>query len=410
MTTSTAQPTAAIVGTSSVELWGLDGAARLRRQLHAVGIPIAANADALPPRTPALLLRGDYLFDERTLRDLATTPATLLVAQGAAGTTVAVAAHVDADALPQARAIIDGTAGPASLPSATVRTPATLSPAFVGHLLKSAPPVVLKIRPEHVAKLERHLFDGSYKGVTDLVTKWVWPPLARQTTRWCVRFGITPNAVTATSLVLAIATMILFARADFAAGLVLAWIMTFLDTVDGKLARVTVTSTRFGHFFDHVIDIVHPPLWYFAWGYGAAGSWDALRAYDATLIIILAGYIAGRLIEGAFDNFLADFSLFVWRPVDSYMRLITARRNPNLILLSFFALASLPIGGLIAVGVWTLASTVFLAIRLVQAAYARTRHGRLYSWIAELPEDTTSRPAYARPFTPSGVASNRPMS
>jgi phosphatidylglycerophosphate synthase len=407
MTTAAAQPIAGIVGTSSVQLWGLDGAARLRRQLRAVGITAAASGDAIPPRTPALLLRGDYLFDERTLRDLATTPATILVAQGAAGTTAAVAAHVDADALPQARAIVDGTAGPDSLPGAHVRTPATLSPAFVGHLLKSAPPVVLPIRPEHVGKLERHLFDGSYKGVTDLVTKWVWPPPARWATRWCVRLGISPNAVTATSLVLAIATMILFARGQFAAGLVLAWIMTFLDTVDGKLARVTVTSTRFGHFFDHIIDLIHPPLWYFAWGYGAAGSMTDLRAYDTTLIVILAGYIVGRLVEGAFDNFLADFSLFVWRPVDSYMRLITARRNPNLILLSLFAVARLPIGGLIAVAVWTLASTVFLTIRLVQAAYARTRHGRLHSWIAELPEDATYRPAYARPFTPPSGTSKR---
>jgi phosphatidylglycerophosphate synthase len=41
-----------------------------------------------------------------------------------------------------------------------------------------------------------------------------------------------------------------------------------LDTVDGKLARVTVTSGRFGHCFDHIIDLIHPPVWYILWGRG----------------------------------------------------------------------------------------------------------------------------------------------
>ena len=46
------------------------------------------------------------------------------------------------------------------------------------------------------------------------------------------------------------------------------WLMTFLDTVDGKLARVTVTSSRIGDVLDHGLDIIHPPLWYIAWGVG----------------------------------------------------------------------------------------------------------------------------------------------
>jgi hypothetical protein len=87
------------------------------------------------------------------------------------------------------------------------------------------------------------------------------------------------------------------------------------------------------------------------------------------------------------------------------MRLVTARRNPNLLLLSFFALAGLPLGGLIAVAVWTLASTVLLAIRLAQAAYARARHGRLHSWLEELGMEAGEAPSYARPFMPRGLAS-----
>jgi phosphatidylglycerophosphate synthase len=402
------QPIAEIIGTSTVRLWGLDGAERLRRQLAAAGIPLAGSADAPPAPASTLLLRGDHLFDERTLRDLASSRGTLLVADGAADDVAAL--HIATPVTATARAVLDHSTGAEAIAGATVQTAASLSSAFVGHLLKAAPPLVVAIRPDRAPQLERYLFDGSYKGVTDLVTKWVWPAPARWVTRWCARLGISPNAVTATSLVLALLTIVLFAQGRFGQGLVLAWVMTFLDTVDGKLARVTVTSTRFGHFFDHVIDLIHPPLWYVAWGYGAAGSVAAFYELDVTLLTILAGYIIGRLIEGAFDNFLAGFSLFVWQPVDSYMRLVTARRNPNLLLLSFFALAGLPLGGLIAVAVWTLASTVLLAIRLAQAAYVRARHGRLHSWLEELGMEAGDAPSYARPFMPRGLASDRFLS
>src|SRR3546814_2416912 len=46
----------------------------------------------------------------------------------------------------------------------------------------------------------------------------------------------------------------------FWTGLAAAWIMTFLDTVDGKLARVTLASSRWGNAYDHGIDLIHPPF------------------------------------------------------------------------------------------------------------------------------------------------------
>src|SRR6185295_18166533 len=204
---------------------------------------------------------------------------------------------------------------------------------------KSVPPVVLAVRPDRAAALERHLFDGSYKGVTDLVTKWVWPAPARAVTRLCARRGIGPNAVTAASLTLVLIVTVLFARGHFAAGLALAWVMTFLDTVDGKLARVTVTSTRAGHLFDHGIDVIHPPVWYCGWAWGLTGGLPAVWTLAPVLGVIVVGYVAGRLVEMVFKHWVGGCSLFTWRPVDSYFRLIMARRNPNLLLLTGFTAA-----------------------------------------------------------------------
>ena len=75
------------------------------------------------------------------------------------------------------------------------------------------------------------------------MTLYVWPRPARAVTRLCAHAGITPNQVTSASLVLVLVAMALFWTGHYALGLIAAWAMTFLDTVDGKLARVTLRST-----------------------------------------------------------------------------------------------------------------------------------------------------------------------
>ncbi|MBI5504076.1 MAG: CDP-alcohol phosphatidyltransferase family protein [Deltaproteobacteria bacterium] len=399
---------ARIVGNSPVLLWGLDGATRLRRQLRAAGVTsVIRDAQQPAPDSSVLLLRGDHLFDDRTLRDLVAKVGTAIVVGGAGGSATTVAAHVEAGAESLALAALEGKAAPETIPAVTLQTPASLSSAYVGQLLKSAPPVVAPIRADRVAALERHLFDGSYKGVTDLVTKWVWPLPARAATRLCARLGISPNAVTAMSYVLALGALILFARGHFALGLLLGWVMTFLDTVDGKLARVTVTSTQAGHLFDHILDLFHPPLWYLAWGYGAVSATGEIQALGQIFAAIVGGYVVGRIAEGVFGWMLAEFPMFSWRPLDSYFRLIVARRNPNLLLLSGFALAGLPGQGLVAVAAWTVLSSVVLMVRLVQAAGVRLRDGQLRSWLQEIGADAAHAPRYARPFVsdPAAVSS-----
>ena len=404
MTSSVGQQTGpvrgCVVGLSSVSLWGLTSEERIRRQLKTAGVELSRAEGGLAELAETgsvVLLRADHLYDARTVRDLIARPKTLLAVRGRDGHPVALGAHVGGSDVATARRWLEGDPECPQLP---VETPETLSDAYVANLLKSDPPTVLPIRPENRRALERHLFDGSYKGVTDLVTKWVWPLPARWMTGVLARAGIRPNTVTCISLALVVAAAVLFAAGHFAIGLVFAWLMTFLDTVDGKLARVTVDSTTFGHVLDHGMDIVHPPFWYIAWGFGLAATPFAFTppALDRILVWIVAGYVLGRLFEGAFDFFIGKFSVFTWRPIDSYFRLVMARRNPNLLLLTAALLAGRPDRGLIAVAIWTIGSTVFLAVRLAAAIRSRWTDGPLRPWLAEVRDGDRKFSAVARPF------------
>ena len=340
------------------------------------------NMSELPLNHSVLIIRGDFLYDERVISYLLKRRNVVLKIQ-AGGGLLPVVAHVDFSLASSTWCDMqrECTEEIASLQSVTLKD---LSITFSNKLTKSDHPSVVPIRQDNRVALEEHLFTGSYKGVTDLVTKFLWPVPAKWATRLCAMWGISPNQVTSLSFLLVIAAGVLFGYGLLFWGLVLGWAMTFLDTVDGKLARVTVTSSKWGDIFDHGIDLIHPPLWYLAWGVGLPAfspslSWLTL---DITFGIIFIGYIVGRIVEGIFEWWLGGFVIFCWKPLDSYFRLITARRNPNLILLTGSFLGGRPDLGLEAVAIWTLASTVILLTRLLMAVWEKVTTGSLTSWLA----------------------------
>ena len=389
------------INESPVKLWGLTSRQRNIRILKSAGVTdIVKDLRVLTDNQSVLLLRADYLFDDRVIRYLVQTPDVLLKISNAP-TDRFVAAHVAAEKAPQAVELIKGTSVADPISDVRTETLETLSISFQQRLLKFEPPFVLPIRPETQRVLERRLFDWSYKGVTDLVTKWVWPRPAQWVVGQCVRLGLRPNHVTIIGLLLVILAGFLFANGRYGWGLLAGWLMTFLDTVDGKLARVTVTSSPVGHYFDHIIDLVHPPIWYALWGLGlgTASLGNSGIALSHVLWAIFIAYIAGRLVEGTFQLCLGRFGIFCWCPLDSYFRLVTARRNPNMIILTLSALGGRPDLGLLAVALWTVLTTLFLLFRLALAGYIHFRRGPLRSWLKDVHQPHYSGSLAVRLFT-----------
>ncbi len=395
---------ASVVGTAPIRLWALTSHQRLQRILERSNVSKTVyDVETLPANCSAVLLRADYLFDERVVQALVNTRNCLLITEQD-GRNQPVAAHVRSEKVTLTLDVLNNKKSPASLTGTDRLTTESLcSSCFQRQLKKIAPPSVLPITPEKKSCLERYLFSGSYKGVTDLVTKWVWPRPAMQATRICAQMGLRPNHVTLTSLVLVVATTILFWFGHFGWGLLLGWIMTFLDTVDGKLARVTVSSSPFGNILDHGLDLIHPPVWYLAWGIGLQSFLPSLPYLSLSLVLwlIVSGYIAGRLVEGIFEIRFGRFGIFCWRPFDSFFRLITARRNPNLILLTVASMAGRPEVGLLAVAIWTMVTSLILIIRLIMAARIKTTTGSLTSWLDELDPYSKDLSLSARIFTSS---------
>ncbi|MCB1936372.1 MAG: CDP-alcohol phosphatidyltransferase family protein [Nitrosomonas sp.] len=372
-----------LTGKSEVKIWGLTGRERLQRMIMSIeNARLVEKIDNLPENASLLIVNADYLFDIRVLNALLSIKNQMALYSH---DNQLAAMRVSRDQGSRFLQLFERQNKDNILITALPRyTLDDLKIDFQQNLKKKDPPYILRITEKNHKLLEKELFSGSYKGVTDLVTKWIWPFPAFWCTHLCVRYGWKPNHVTWLSVLFAVLAGVAFWYGYFGVGLVMGWFMTFLDTVDGKLARVTVTSSRFGDVLDHGLDIIHPPLWYMAWGIGLAGTLTPIDNLDLLIWAMFFGYIGGRLCEGTFQLWLSKFDMFIWRKFDSFNRLITARRNPNLVLLTIGWYIERPDLGLLLVVAWHLISTAILTGRLLAGWQIWRKEGRLRSWLQDI--------------------------
>lgn len=372
--TGKAGPAAIVVGLAEGRIWGMSSAERLQRIFRRLGLQ--ENGAAASATQAVLAVDARWVFDEALIRALAQQPNVILVDDDG----VPAAIHGQGEAM---RVALERLAAGEDLatvaPDYPRLTALEVGSTYNSELRKKEPPILRRLTTANVREVEKRLFQGSYKGVTDLVTKYVWPAPARVVTRWCALAGVTPNQVTFASFLLVLAAFALFWTGHFGWGLVAAWGMTFLDTVDGKLARVTLTSSKMGNVFDHGIDLIHPPFWWWAWLVGVQAGPHPLGHAELILAVIVGGYVVQRMLEGVFLG-LFKVEMHAWRPFDSFFRLITARRNPNLIMLTGASMVGRPDIGLLLVAIWTALSLLVHLVQVLQGLI--TPRGQVTSWLS----------------------------
>ena len=358
------------IGSNPARLFGMD--ARDRACLLATNAGFEC-ADTVGPDRAALLASMAYGWDPAWLKEMRNRPRTMLTLGGKP-----VLAHVpEGENASVAGAIENGSPmdGYEAIAAETAELTNTA-------LRKRERPFVLPLDPNNSEPVERAAYDAAYKGVTDALTLYLWRKPAFHLTRWAARAGLTPNMVTFVGGLLCLLAFILFWRGEYWWGVASGFGFMVLDTVDGKLARCTGASSKWGNVFDHGIDLVHPPFWWWAWEHGLTTYGEPLEPVYATMVlwVIVGGYVAQRIIEGISIKRFA-LEIHVWRPIDSRFRLITARRNPNMVILVAALSIGRPDTGLVLVAWWTLISLIFHAVRLAQMTERQARGGKIVSWL-----------------------------
>jgi phosphatidylglycerophosphate synthase len=370
--TSDFRPMFVPVGSNPARVFGMDAKTRACRLAANAGFDCADTPEA---GRAILVASLDYAWDPAWLKAMAARPRTVLTLGGKP-----VLAQVPPGEDPAAivKAVADGAPveGYEPLPAET----AELSYA---ELRKRDRPFVMRLDPANPEPVERAAYDAAYKGVTDVLTLYLWRKPAFYLTRWAAQAGLSPNFVTAVGAILCVLAFVFFWYGEYWLGVLSGFIFMVLDTVDGKLARCTGASSKWGNVFDHGIDLVHPPFWWWAWEHGLAAYGRPLEPVYATMVLwaIIGGYVAQRAIEGVFMRRFGRMHIHVWRPIDSKFRLITARRNPNMVILVAALLVGRPDSGLVLVAWWTIVSLIFHAVRFAQASERAARGERIVSWL-----------------------------
>ena len=213
-------------------------------------------------------------------------------------------------------------------------------------------------------RAERFLFWSNYKGSTDFFTKYVYPPLVWRAVRPLARWRVHPNVISLFNVGITFLAVPLFAQSYWLTGFTLAYTMSVLDSVDGKLARLTFSASKLGDILDHGLDIIHPPVWYFAWAW-ALGAGDIAAPVMQLAVWMAVFYTMDRLVAGLFSARVGQ-SIHGCTPFDEGMRTWISRRNINVPFFMVGLLLGFPVAAFVVIVVWQIASLGLHSLRLVQ--------------------------------------------
>ena len=321
----------------------------------------------LDPDGSAIVCDGDVVHDDRVLDHL------LAVGPGhAVAGTDAAAAHLSIAALQ--RYIRAGEPmGVAKLPDVHTTRLQELDH-YVADLRLTMVPFLVRItEASGLRRVDHLLFHRTFKGVIDAVARYGYYHFVRCTTRWLSRTAVSPNLLTALSILGIWAAIPCFAMGQIGWGILSAWIGVILDSVDGKLARLTVNLSDTMGDLEHAAAMPGLGLWFIALGWHlSAGQLLSLTPASITCWILVSTFLADKLLTGAFRK-LFGYELFDARPLDAAFHLIAARRNVHLLLLTVGTALSSVIPAYEWMAVGMAGSLVFHAIRFAWIAITGPR-------------------------------------
>lgn len=372
---------------SEPRIFGFDPRGRLARVLERAGVTVVDDLTAVDGDVEVLYFNASFVYEPAFVTHLLSEIKQPIFRKTNEQSELVFARGSVADA----GFIQTRMADPSSAVLADEMDLEDIGPIYHGTLRKQQRNLVYALDEMKVVDIEWSLYKGAYKGVTDFFTKYAWPVPAFWLTKLANNLGMSPNMVTSISAFLTVYATYAFYMGDWAVGLICAWGMCILDTVDGKLARVTMTSSKWGNAFDHGIDLIHPPFWYAAWGYGLIHQFGGAENLPFDLWyhlgVIIIGYVLGRICEGIFMLVAEGQDMWTWHKLDSYFRLWVSRRNPNLFLLTVMAAVGEPALGFYFVSLWTIASVAYQVVRILQALIWRMQKKPFISWMTTSKEE-----------------------
>ncbi len=287
---------------------------------------------------PMAILWGHICYDERVLRYVLDATASLRIhsAESSLGATVLTDP-------PPADARLDQVLEDGLRSGAIQNLGVEQMDSYVREVRRLVRPFMIDVHgPDMIRTLENQLYEQTFKGGMDFIATYGYKIPVRGLVRLLAPTRVTPNWVTALSILCSMAAVPLFAIGWLWTGLAVAFTFILCDSLDGKLARLTIRRTPFAGKIDRLTSTPAVSLWSLAWGWHFSNG----RILDpvfwvgvALFMIILADKFTRNAFYSTFGRSMLDY-----RPLDERIHLFSTKRTINLFILAMGLSVGLALG------------------------------------------------------------------
>lgn len=203
---------------------------------------------------------------------------------------------------------------------------------YIRFLRRSVSPMLIQLESEkEIRSIENTMYANTFKGTLELVAVYGYRIPVRELTRLTAKTFITPNMVTVAAQVCSFGAIPALANGWLWTGLLLASGFIIFDSLDGKLARMTIRLSQAADHFDHLTSAPTRMGWYLAMGWHLSGE-NLISPYGYFAIAYAAMPVIDKL-TGAVFNAKFGRSPLDYTPLDGKVHLFTVRRNDIFLML-----------------------------------------------------------------------------
>lgn len=203
---------------------------------------------------------------------------------------------------------------------------------YVPELRLKMQPFMIRLTDESQLRRVDHLmYRRTFKGVIDAIARYGYYHLVRFITRWLSRTTLSPNLFTVLSILGVWLAIPCFATGHMGLGCLSAWLGVLLDSIDGKLARLTLNLSDAMGTIEHLSAMPGLGLWFVGIGWSLT-SGDLLTPSTPMLACwtTVITFVVDKLVSGSFRQRFGR-ELFDARPFDAFFHLFAVRRNMHLL-------------------------------------------------------------------------------
>lgn len=222
-------------------------------------------------------------------------------------------------------------------------------------------------------KTENIMYEANFKGTLDFIAIYIYKYPVREITRFISRYPwITPNFITVLSILSSFAVPAFYSVGYFGWAILIGWLMFIFDSVDGKLARLTIRLSQTAGIIEHATSAPAIFLWFasLGWFFSEGKILDPAIPSNWACWTLLILYWVDKSINGLYRTKFKK-EIYNHAPVDQKFHLIACRRAIIHLIITIGYLINKPLEAFYFMAFWMVFSFMFHLSRFIWIAYIK---------------------------------------